>query len=101
MHLIAGGNEGHGAFMVMLEGKRIAVVGVRIRFDDQSLSRPEKVHEVPFDQHVDGGLGKSRFSTERQEVDLSWRFGVNGSRADARCDPPQATRARAKRRAIE
>ena len=101
VHFIARGNESHGAFMVVLEGKGIAVVAVRIRFDDQSLCRPEKVDEVLANQHVDGRLGEPSFSTQRQEVDLSRRFGVDGSRTDARRDPPQATGSRPERRAVE
>ena len=91
VHFVAGSGKRNGAFVIALEGESIAVVGIAVGFDDHPLLLPEEVDEIGTDHYVDMRLRQPLFATEREEVNLRRRLGLDGLRTDLVSYPTQPT----------
>jgi hypothetical protein len=90
MDYVASGDEGDGALMVALESRSIGVVSVTIGFDDEALRGPIEVDKKPLNQDVHLRERYAEFATERQEIDLRIREGLDRAWVDFHRHSPQA-----------
>jgi hypothetical protein len=89
VHFVAGGGQIDVGLVVLLEGGTVTVMAPAIGFDHDHLGGPKEIDKVPLDENVDRRRRQVRFPAERQEVDLTDGFRLQGFGIHFERDPPQ------------